>query len=166
MKIKGKRITAREMYVTYREEHKTSTLTYKEFRAIFRDIYKGATEECLKGNDFSFHAEVGTLSVIKATKHFKLDEHGNVRNLYVNHNETRKLRQQGDTETVIYYTDSFFYKWHYRKANTGSIEHKSLWSFIPTDGPLGIRRLIPAYLRKHPRAHLNYKHLIDKEDGS
>jgi hypothetical protein len=161
MKIRGTRITAREMYVTYIKNNKDSILTYKKFRAVFREIYKEAVTECLNGEEFNFCAGVGTLSVVKPLKKFRIDESGNIRNLYVNYDETRKLRKQGDEDSVVYFTESFYYKWHYRKALTGGIPHKSLWSFVPTDGPTGIKRRIAKHLRENPRAHLNFKDLTN-----
>lgn len=159
---KTTRITTKMMFKGFRKKYPKIEITYNQFKKIVGDTHTIVIDECLKGGIYNFGNAVGRLQVAKFEYKPYLDAEGNLKGMRPDYGATKKHKKNGGTNT-IYHRDKMKCRWAYRKNHSGRLKNKSVWAFIPTDGPKGISRKLHKHIESNPTCTDNYHQIYSSK---
>jgi hypothetical protein len=142
--------TLTDIYKWYEENKKhSSEIDEKLFRAIWSDYINESIDKIvLEGGYITLLGRMGELMVVRRNR--------NASRPTPNWGETNKLKKEEGFKGVVYFTDSHYCAYLWRKSKC-FIKNKSIWHFKPTRGAKGLKTRLIDKLKNDEFAYLNFK---------
>ena len=141
--------TIKDIYRWYKKKSKSPVKSEAEFRQIWGDYIEAVTEEILlEGGFIKLPGRMGDLMVVRKER--------NPHHLTPNWAATNKAKKEGTYTGVIYYTDSMWVRYLWKKSRC-YVKNKTVWHFRPTRGEKGLKTKLVKKMADDDMAYLNFR---------